>query len=343
MRIQFVKLVLVFFLSTITFIYNVTAQAAEAAKKIAVTAVGEVVKMTGVVKAISFDKSERTLKEHSPIFPKDTLVTDKNSYAGLRFTDGTLAVMRPNTTIEMDGYNYTVSKESNAKLSPSDHFKIKLGTGGLDVNAGRIARGNPDAFQIATPAGKVKLNKPSANIAYETNKGLAFKGTGSIKNSAGMKDILNNAYALVTSSNVIPTLVTTAPAFLMTGQVTSVEYLQEEITTYGESTSYVETASYEEQTTEEAISEEDSSDTVATDSESTSSDASQHEAVDAGSQASDENTAADSSGSDDEGAAADNSGGDEGSAADEGGDSGGGDEGGGDSGDDGGGDSGGDE
>lgn len=235
------------------------------AKNVKLTAVGQVVEVKGSVKAVGLDNKVRELKANSPIFPKDTIYTAKDSYAGLRFTDGTLSVMRPDTSIKINTYEYNYSKDPSAPLSPQDHFKVKLGKGGLDINAGRIARGNPDAFQVSTPVGKVNLSQPKANIVYQPQKGMAFKGTGTIQNAKGLQKVLNDTYALVSSASSLPSLVSSAPSFLEGSQlITSTQLLAQEVTQYGEGVSYQETATYEEQVSEEAISQEDSTDEVST-------------------------------------------------------------------------------
>lgn len=303
------------------------------AKKIAVTAVGEVTEVKGTVKAVSLDKKERILKAHSPIFPKDTLYTEKDSYAGLRFTDGTLGVMKPETALEIDTYKFDFQKDPRAALSTDDHFKVKLGKGGLDVNAGRIARGDPNAFQVLTPAGKVTLKNPRATIAYQPKKGLAFQGTGLVQNSAGIKEILDNAYALVTDPNTLASVVTTAPAFLVAETTYSATMLQQEISTYGENTAYAETATYEEATTEDAISQEDSSDAVTDESEQNATEASPSDNEDATSNESEQS--AEPADNNDESSATENEGnGDDSADSNDGGDdsSGGDDNGGGDDG-----------
>lgn len=340
-------------------VFSAAAQAADPTT-IKLTAVGQVVEVKGTVKAVGLDNKVRVLKSNSPIFQKDTITTGKDSYAGVRFTDGTLGVLRPDTEAKINTYEFTFTKDANAAASPKNHFKIKLGKGGMDLNAGRISRGNSDAFEVSTPAGKIHLSSPKANIMYKQKDGLAFKGTGVIRNAKGIRDILKEGYAFVRNNNFLPTLVDQAPVFLGgADQVISTQILQQEVTQYGESSSYEETATYEEATSEEAVSQEDASDeTAADDSSDQGAAPSSNEgaaepqggnegAADttpakdegaSGSGGGSDAGATDSSGGSDEGAADDSSGGgDEGAADDSSGgddsaDSGGGDEGGGDSG-----------
>lgn len=272
--------------------------AAAATPKVTLIAVGEIVNVKGVVTAIDVDKKSRVLKEHSPVFPKDTLHTNDSGYASLRFTDGTLGVVQPNSKLEISSYSFSSKNSSNTS---GDHFKIKLGEGGLILNTGKIARSNADAFQVSTPAGKIHIASKTADIAYMPKTGLAVKGTGTIVNAKGTQDIVDNVYSLLSNANALITTTQVAPAMMVSYAATSMVLMQESVAQYGESVAYEETATYEADASEEAIATDDSEEFNAADEGDVAADSN-----DNGNEAADSNegdsSAADSgdSGGDDE-------------------------------------------
>ena len=107
--------------------------------------IGKVIIYSGIVAAKSTDGKVRVLSRKSKIYEKDVLSTEKDSYARIRFTDGSLLVMRPSSTISIDEYYFRKNKPKR------DKAVINILEGGLRTITGFIGkRGNKDSYQTKT-------------------------------------------------------------------------------------------------------------------------------------------------------------------------------------------------
>lgn len=86
----------------------------------AANSIGKVIIYSGIVAAKSLDGKVRVLSRKSKIYKKDVITTQNNSYARIRFTDGSLLVMRPKSTISIDEYYFNKNKPK--KIRPLSIF-----------------------------------------------------------------------------------------------------------------------------------------------------------------------------------------------------------------------------
>lgn len=111
----------------------------------AMTDIGKVIIFSGIVAAKSEDGKVRVLSRKSKIYSKDIISTEQDSYARIRFTDGSLLVMRPSSTISIDEYYFDKNKPKD------DKAVINLLEGGLRTITGLIGkRGNKDSYETKT-------------------------------------------------------------------------------------------------------------------------------------------------------------------------------------------------
>lgn len=107
--------------------------------------VGKVIIYSGIVAAKEPGGKLRVLSRKSDVFKKDIITTEKDSYARIRFTDGSLLVMRPQSTISIDEYHF------NKNAPKKDAAVINLLEGGLRTITGLIGkRGNKDSYKTKT-------------------------------------------------------------------------------------------------------------------------------------------------------------------------------------------------
>ena len=86
----------------------------------------------------------------------DTLSTQRDSYAQVRFSDGSLATLRPNTILRIDEYQF------NSAAPQSDALVMRLLKGGLRTVTGLIGkRGNQDAYKIQTSTATIGIRGSS--------------------------------------------------------------------------------------------------------------------------------------------------------------------------------------
>jgi hypothetical protein len=107
--------------------------------------VGYVALLNGTLSVLRVDGSTRILLQKSEVLLNDTLTTQKDSFAQINFTDGGVVILRPNTTMKIEQYQF-----DNAKPQ-ADSFGVRLLKGGLRSVTGLIGkRGNLDAYKIQT-------------------------------------------------------------------------------------------------------------------------------------------------------------------------------------------------
>lgn len=112
---------------------------------LAASDVGKVIIYSGIVAAKSSDGKVRVLSRKSKIYNKDVISTEKDSYARIRFTDGSLLVIRPNSIISVDEYYFNKNKPKR------DKAVINILEGGLRTITGLIGkRGNKESYKTKT-------------------------------------------------------------------------------------------------------------------------------------------------------------------------------------------------
>lgn len=108
--------------------------------------------LSGTLSVQRPDGSVRLLSERSQVREGDTIATERDSWAQLRFTDGGQVTLRPNTQIKVDGYQFTEGQPQG------DNFAVALLRGGLRAVTGLIGRrGNRDAYRMSTATATVGI------------------------------------------------------------------------------------------------------------------------------------------------------------------------------------------
>ena len=98
---------------------------------------GEVTHLSGAVVARKPDGQSRILSVKSNVEEGDVLATAENSYARVKFGDGTEAVLRPATQVKIDRFNFEEQKPQ------ADGMVLSLLKGGLRAVTGLVGRRNP--------------------------------------------------------------------------------------------------------------------------------------------------------------------------------------------------------
>lgn len=112
------------------------------------TKAGKVVTVEGTVYARSDEKGSRKLSRGSTFFSGETIEVGGGSRTQLRFTDGSLINLTPNTEYQIEDYSYNDKRES-------DRSSSKLVKGGFRQLTGTIAKNNPDNFKVKTPVATI--------------------------------------------------------------------------------------------------------------------------------------------------------------------------------------------
>ncbi len=146
--------------------------------------------LVGTLSVKKIDGSSRIISQLSEVESGDTLSTEKDSYARLKFTDGGEVTLRPNSIFRIDSYIY--QEDAPAK----DSFFTSMLKGGLRTITGLVSkRGNRDAYRMNTATATIGIR--GTYYAVLTCKGdcptgmkdgtytKVFEGTISLKNRFG--------------------------------------------------------------------------------------------------------------------------------------------------------------
>jgi FecR protein len=110
---------------------------------------GTVVNVSGPLLAKKADGTVKVLTQKSTVEEGDTLVTEKDTYARIRFTDNSEVTLRPNSQFKIDSFAFDDDKPQN------DNAAFSLVKGGLRAVTGTLGKRNKE---------KVGFNTPTATI-----------------------------------------------------------------------------------------------------------------------------------------------------------------------------------
>lgn len=106
---------------------------------------GRVERLSGPLMAKKADGSVKVLGLKSEIESGDTLVSEKNTYAQIRFIDNSEITLRPGTTFKVENFAYEEGKPD------ADQASFNLVKGGLRSITGLMGKRNKEKFSLKTP------------------------------------------------------------------------------------------------------------------------------------------------------------------------------------------------
>lgn len=139
--------------------------------------VGTIIDMEGVLNVKKENGSIKSLNKNSEIEEGDTLISDKTTYAKIKFVDDSEVTLKPNSQLKISLFSYDADKPEK------DNSVLNLIKGGLRSITGMIGKRNKD---------RVKLNTPSATIGIRGTTYIAEyilpsnAGEGAIALSPGL-------------------------------------------------------------------------------------------------------------------------------------------------------------
>jgi hypothetical protein len=113
--------------------------------------VGVVEHLSGPLMDRKADGTVKVLAAKSEVESGDTLVSEKNTYAQLRFIDNSEITLRPGTTFKIDDFAYDAAKPE------ADSAAFSLVKGGLRSITGLLGKRNKEKFQLKTPAATIGI------------------------------------------------------------------------------------------------------------------------------------------------------------------------------------------
>ncbi|MFH1603212.1 MAG: FecR domain-containing protein, partial [Pseudomonadota bacterium] len=105
----------------------------------------------GVLTAKRADGSAKLFSVKSEVQEGDTLTTEQDTYARIKFTDGSEVVMRPGSQLKIASYSFNQSKPE------SDNVFLNMLRGGLRSVTGLIGKRNRDAVKLSTTTATIGI------------------------------------------------------------------------------------------------------------------------------------------------------------------------------------------
>ena len=184
----------------------------------AANAVGQVTHLSGVLTAKRADGTSKLFSVKSEVLEGDTLTTEQDTYARIKFADTGEVVMRPNSQLKVAAYSFNQAKPE------SDSVVLDMLRGGLRAVTGLIGKRNRNAVNVTTVTatigirgthfGALMCQNDCAGIPTVTGKppenGLHLDVTDGaivVKNQGGEQVIASGQFGFVRSATAPPIIV----------------------------------------------------------------------------------------------------------------------------------------
>ena len=112
---------------------------------------GMVTRLSGPLLAKKADGSVKVLGLRSEIESGDTLVSEKNTYAQIKFVDNSEITLRPGTTFKVEHFSFDENKPE------ADNASYSLVKGGLRSITGLMGKRNKEKFSLRTPTATIGI------------------------------------------------------------------------------------------------------------------------------------------------------------------------------------------
>ena len=189
--------------------------------------VGRVTHLSGTLIAKRADGSTKLFSTKSEVQEGDTLSTEQETYARIKFADGGEVVLRPGTQLKVAAYAFDQAKPQ------SDNIVLNMLKGGLRAVTGLVGKRNRDAVNLSTTTatigirgthfGALMCQNDCGGVPTVTGKppenGLHLDvadGAIVVKNAAGQQVISSGQFGYVRSATTAPVIVPPAQGIQVT-------------------------------------------------------------------------------------------------------------------------------
>jgi hypothetical protein len=184
----------------------------------AANTVGQVTHLSGTLIAKRADGSTKLLSVKSEVQEGDTLSTEQETYARIKFVDSGEVVLRPGSQLKVAAYSFNQAKPE------ADSIFLDMLKGGMRAVTGLVGKRNHDAVNVnavtatigirGTHFGALICQNDCGGIPTVSGKppenGLHLDvadGAIVVKNSAGQQVINAGQFGFVQSANTLPVIV----------------------------------------------------------------------------------------------------------------------------------------
>ncbi|MGB3426215.1 MAG: FecR family protein [Castellaniella sp.] len=167
----------------------------------------------GLVTATESGQAGRALSKGGEVFDQDRIDTAQGARAQLRFSDGGLVSLLPETTFSVEEYRLGAGGGEDGSLV------FGLLRGGLRTVTGAIGKGKPDNYQLKTPVGTLGIRgtefiailSPPGTLRVHVGRGKVV-----LTNQYGTLEVPEGYNAIMTEGEA-PRLTEEGPVFMATG------------------------------------------------------------------------------------------------------------------------------
>jgi hypothetical protein len=180
--------------------------------------VGQVTHLSGTLTAKRADGSTKLISVKSDVQEGDTLSTEQETYARVKFADGGEVVLRPGSQLKIAAYAFDQAKPQ------SDNIVLNMLKGGLRAVTGLVGKRNRDAVSFSTSTATIGIRGTHFGALICQNdcggvptvsgkppeNGLHLDvadGAIVVKNAAGQQVINAGQFGYVQSANTPPVVV----------------------------------------------------------------------------------------------------------------------------------------
>jgi hypothetical protein len=112
---------------------------------------GTITQLSGPLLAKKADGAVRVLSLRSEVESGDTLMTEKNTYALVKFVDNSEITLKPGTTFKVENFAFDAGKPDG------DQAAFSLVKGGLRSVTGLLGKRNKEKFSMKTPSATIGI------------------------------------------------------------------------------------------------------------------------------------------------------------------------------------------
>ncbi|MDP3668965.1 MAG: FecR family protein [Telluria sp.] len=143
---------------------------------------GTVVHLSGPLLSKKADGSVKVLAVKSEVEQGDTLVSQKNTYAQIKFIDNSEITLRPGTTFTIESFAFDSDKPD------ADSASFNLVKGGLRSITGLLGKRNKEKFALKTPTATIGIRGTTfiAEFVEAEPEALASMNAYLLASTAGM-------------------------------------------------------------------------------------------------------------------------------------------------------------
>ena len=179
---------------------------------------GEVTHISGAVMARKADGQSRILSVKSEVSEGDILATAENSYARVRFSDGTDAVLRPATQVKIDSFKFEEQRPQ------ADNVVLSLLKGGMRAVTGLLGKRNPASFRVGTPSATIGIRGTTFHAEVvgpgaKLSPGLyvqVIDGLINVSNKGGSQNFAAGQFGFAANFNQPPVVLPANPGIQFT-------------------------------------------------------------------------------------------------------------------------------